>query len=92
MKVAVKRGIVKTVNNGIIIIRNGRGYSKSELVQSGVTDIRVARKRKIPIDPFRKTTHKENIEQLKGILGKEIPKVESNTKQKRVRKRTNQFS
>jgi ribosomal protein L13E len=92
MKDAVKRGIVKTVNNGIIIIRNGRGYSKSELVQSGVTDIRVARKRKIPIDPFRKTTHKENIEQLKGILGKEIPKVESNTKQKRVRKRTNQFS
>jgi ribosomal protein L13E len=90
MKDAVKRGIVKTVNNGIIIIRNGRGYSKSELVQSGVTDIRVARKRKIPIDPFRKTTHKENIEQLKGILGKEIPKVESNTKQKRVRKRNKQ--
>jgi ribosomal protein L13E len=90
MKDAVKRGIVKTVNNGIIIIRNGRGYSKSELVQSGVTDIREARKRKIPIDPFRKTTHKENIEQLKGILGKEIPKVESNTKQKRVRKRTKQ--
>jgi len=90
MKDAVKRGIVKTVNNGIIIIRNGRGYSKSELVQSGVTNIRVARKRKIPIDPFRKTTHKENIEQLKGILGKEIPKVESNTKQKRVRKRTKQ--
>lgn len=90
MKDAVKRGIVKTVNNGIIIIRNGRGYSKSELVQSGVTDIRVARKRKIPIDPFRKTTHKENIEQLKGILGQEIPKAESNTKQKRVRKRTKQ--
>jgi len=90
MKDAVKRGIVKTVNNGIIIIRNGRGYSKSELVQSGVTDIREARKRKIPIDRFRKTTHKENIEQLKGILGKEIPKVESNTKQKRVRKRTKQ--
>ena len=90
MKDAVKRGIVKTVNNGIIIIRNGRGYSKSELVQSGVTDIRVARKRKIPIDPFRKTTHKENIEQLKGILGKEIPKVESNIKQKRVRKTTKQ--
>jgi ribosomal protein L13E len=83
---------VKTVNNGILITRNGRGYSKSELVQSGVTDIRVARKNKIPIDPFRKTTHNENIEQLRAFLGKEIPKVESNTKQKRVRKRTNQFS
>ncbi|HEX2306663.1 MAG TPA: hypothetical protein VHH33_10295, partial [Nitrososphaeraceae archaeon] len=62
MKDITKRVIVKTVNNGVIITRNGRGYSKSELIQSGVTDIRVARKRKIPIDPFRKTTHKENIE------------------------------
>ncbi|HEY7227332.1 MAG TPA: hypothetical protein VH481_04340 [Nitrososphaeraceae archaeon] len=88
MKDAVKRGIVKTVNNGIIIIRKGRGYSKSELVQSGVTDIRIARKKKIPIDPFRKTTHNENIEQLKGILGKESPKTASKAKQKRVRKRT----
>ena len=90
MKDAVKRGIVKTVNNGIKVIRNGRGYSKSELVQSGVTDIRVARKRKIPIDPFRKTTHQENIEQLKVILGGESPKTESNAKQKRARKRTKQ--
>ena len=90
MKDAVKRGIVKTVNNGIIVIRNGRGYSKSELVQSGVTDIRVARKRKIPIDPFRKTTHQENIEQLKVILGGKSPKTESNAKRKRARKRTKQ--
>ena len=87
MKDAVKRGIVKTVNNGIIIIRNGRGYSKSELVQSGVTDIRVARKRKIPIDPFRKTAHKENIEQLKVILDGESPKIESKEKRKRASKR-----
>ena len=90
MKDAVRRGIVKTVNNGIIVIRNGRGYSKSELVQSGVTDIRVARKRKIPIDPFRKTTHQENIEQLKVILDGESPKTESNAKRKRARKRTKQ--
>jgi ribosomal protein L13E len=90
MKDAVKRGIVKTVNNGIKVIRNGRGYSKSELVQSGVTDIRVARKRKIPIDPFRKTTHQENIEQLKVILGGESPKTESNAKRNRARKRTKQ--
>lgn len=87
MKEVVKRGIVKTVNNGIIVIRNGRGYSKSELVQSGVTDIRVARKRKIPIDPFRKTAHKENIEQLKVILDRESPKIESKEKRKRASKR-----
>jgi len=92
MKDAIKRGIVKTVNSGILITRNGRGYSKSELVESGVTDIRVARKNKIPIDPFRKTTHKENIEQLKAALGKEIPKTVRKAKQKRVRKSTKQKS
>ncbi|HEY6950744.1 MAG TPA: hypothetical protein VI146_09080 [Nitrososphaeraceae archaeon] len=90
MKDAVKRGIVKTVNNGILVIRNGRGYSKSELVQSGVTDIRVARKRKIPIDPFRKTAHGENIEQLKVILDGESPKIKSNGKRKRASKRIKQ--
>jgi ribosomal protein L13E len=92
MKDVMKHGIVKAVNNGILITRNGRGYSKSELVESGVTDIRVARKNKIPIDPFRKTTHKENIEQLKAVLGKEIPKTVRKAKQKRVRKSTKQKS
>jgi len=92
MKDAMKRGIVKTVNNGILITRNGRGYSKSELVQSGVTDIRVARKNKIPIDPFRKTAHEENIAQLKALLGKEIPKTVRKAKQKTVRKSTKQKS
>jgi ribosomal protein L13E len=92
MKDAVKRGIVKTVSNGILITRNARGYSKSELVQSGVTDIRAARKRKIPIDPFRKTTHKENIEQLKALLGKKIPKTVRRAKQKRIRKSTKKES
>jgi ribosomal protein L13E len=92
MKDAIKRGIVKTVNNGILITRNGRGYSKSELVQSGVTDIRIARKNKIPIDPFRKTTHNENIEQLRAFLGKGIPKRVRKVKQKRVRKSTKQKS
>lgn len=54
MKDAIKRGIVKTVNNGILNTRNGRGYSKSELVQSGVTDIRVARKIRYPLILFEK--------------------------------------
>jgi ribosomal protein L13E len=92
MKDITKRVIVKTVNNGVIITRNGRGYSKSELIQSGVTDIRVARKRKIPIDPFRKTTHKENIEQLKAFLGKEVRKKVRKAKQKKGRKSTKQES
>ena len=86
MKDAIKRGIVKTVANGVIISRDGRGYSKDELVQSGVTDIRIARKKKIPIDPFRKTAHNENIEQLKAYLSKEISKTTGKVKQKGIRK------
>jgi len=88
MKATIKRGIVKTVSNGVLITRQGRGYSKNELVQSGVTDMRVARKRKIPVDPLRKTTNKENIEQLKAYLGKEVPKTVRKAKQKRITKST----
>jgi ribosomal protein L13E len=86
MKNAIKRGIVKTLANGVLISRHARGYSKDELVQSGVTDIRIARKKKIPIDPFRKTAHNENIEQLKAYLSKEISKTTGKVKQKRIRK------
>jgi ribosomal protein L13E len=92
MKYAIKRGIVKTVANGVLISRHGRGYSKDELVQSGVTDIRIARKRNIQIDTFRKTTHKENIEQLKAHLSKEISTTTSKVKQKRIRKSSKQQS
>ena len=85
MKQTINRGIVKTITNGIQISRNGRGYSKDELVQSGVTDIRIARKNNIPIDPFRTTTYDENIEQLKASLGQVILKTKS-AKQKKPKK------
>jgi ribosomal protein L13E len=88
MKDAIKHGIVKTVNNGKIISRDGRGYSKNELIQSGITDIRVARKINIPIDPFRKSSRKENIEQLKAFLKTETPKNTAKVKPKRVKKPT----
>ncbi|HEX7818839.1 MAG TPA: hypothetical protein VF419_05625 [Nitrososphaeraceae archaeon] len=90
MKDAIKRGMIKTVVNGVLISRHARGYSKDELVQSGVTDIRIARKKKIPIDPFRKTAHNENIEQLKAYLSKEISKTTRKVKQKRSRKSSKQ--
>lgn len=85
MKDAIKHGIVKSVTNGIQISRHGRGYSKNELVQSGVTDIRIARKNKVPIDPFRTTAHEENIEQLKAFLSQHTSKSDT-VKQKSVRK------
>ena len=88
MKDAIKRGIVKTVSNGKLFSRHGRGYSKNELIQSGVTDIRVARKINIPIDPFRKSSREENIEQLKAFLKTETPKITAKVKPKRVKKPT----
>ena len=91
MKDAIKRGIVKTVTNGIKISRHGRGYSKNELLQSGVTDIRTARKNKVPIDPFRTTVHEENIEKLKAFLSQKSSKLNT-VKQKRPGKKTKQDS
>jgi len=88
MKDAIKHGIVKTVSNGKLIFRDGRGYSKNELIQSGITDIRVARKINIPIDPFRKSSREENIEQLKAFLKTKTPKNTAKVKPKRVKKPT----
>ena len=88
MKDAIKRGIVKTVSNGKVFSRNARGYSKDELIQSGVTDIRIARKINIPIDPFRKSSHEGNVEQLKAYLKTETPKNTAKVKPKRVKKPT----
>jgi Ribosomal protein L13E len=88
MKDAIKRTIVKTVSNGKVFSRHGRGYSKDELIQSGLTDIRVARKLNIPIDPFRKSSREENVEQLKAFLKTETPKNTAKVKPKRVKKPT----
>ena len=88
MNDAIKHGIVKTITNGIQISRSARGYSKDELVQSGVTDIRIARKINIPIDPFRKSSHEGNVEQLKAFLKTETPKNTAKVKPKRVKKPT----
>jgi ribosomal protein L13E len=38
------------------------GFSKSELKESGLNNIRIARKSGIPVDVFRKTKIPENIE------------------------------
>ena len=91
MKNTIRRGIVKTVTNGIQISRYARGYSKNELVQSGVTDTRIARKIHIPIDPFRTTAYQENVEQLKSFLSQETSKTK-NVKQKKARKNSKQES
>lgn len=84
MKDAINGVIVKTMSNGKLFSRQGRGFSKNELIQSGVTDIRVARRLNLLIDPFRKSRHEENIEQLKA-LSKPRPRRIQRLMQKRSR-------
>ena len=59
--------IVKRKIRGVKFIRNGRGFSKSELKEAGVVDIRMGKNRGIPIDVLRKTAKAENVEQLRHI-------------------------
>jgi ribosomal protein L13E len=71
MKMQINKPIVKSPIRNIELIRKGRGFSKSELKELGINNIRIARKSSIPVDVFRKTKIPENIEQLKPIM-KEI--------------------
>jgi ribosomal protein L13E len=67
----INKPIVKRPIRNIELARKGRGFSKSELKESELNNIRIARKNGIPVDVFRKTKIPENIEQLKPIV-KEI--------------------
>jgi ribosomal protein L13E len=68
MKVQINKPIVKRPIRNIELVRKGRGFSKPELNESGLNNIRIARKSGIPVDVFRKTKIPENIEQLKPIV------------------------
>ena len=67
MKVQMNRPIVKCQIRGVTLVRNGRGFSKSELKEAGIVDIRMAKNKGIPIDVLRKTTIAENVEQLRPV-------------------------
>ena len=67
MEVQINKPIVKRQIRGVKFIRNGRGFSKSELKEAGIIDISMAKNKSIPIDILRKTTIAENVEQLKPI-------------------------
>ena len=64
----INKPIIKSPIRNIELIRKGRGFSKSELKESGLNNIRIARKSGIPVDVLRKTKIPENIEQLKPIV------------------------
>jgi ribosomal protein L13E len=71
MEMRVNKPIVKRQIRGVKFIRSGRGFSKSELKEVGIINMRIAKNKGIPIDVLRKTKNPENIEQLKPIA-KEI--------------------
>ncbi|HZC20448.1 MAG TPA: ribosomal protein L13e [Nitrososphaeraceae archaeon] len=67
MKIQINKPIIKRQIRGTTLVRNGRGFSKSELKEVGIVDIRMAKNKSIPIDVLRKTTIAENVEQLRPI-------------------------
>ena len=68
MKRRINKPIIKHQIRDIEIIRRGRGFSRSELKDSGLNNIKIARKNGIPVDMLRNTKNPENIEQLKPIV------------------------
>ena len=67
MKMRINKPIIKRQFRDVKFIRNGRGFSKSELKEAGIANIRMAKNNGISIDLLRKTKNPENIEQLKPI-------------------------
>lgn len=68
MKVLANQPIVKRTFRRVTAVRTGRGFSKTELREAGLSNIRFARNQGIRIDVLRKTSHQENIEQLRGLI------------------------
>ena len=66
----INKPIVKRSIRGIELVRKGRGFSRSELKESGIENIKIARKNGIPVDDLRKTEIPENVEQLRPIATK----------------------
>ena len=71
MKMQINKPTVKRQIRGIKFIRNGRGFSKSELKEVGIINIRMAKNKGIPVDLLRKTKNPENVKQLK-LIAKDI--------------------
>jgi ribosomal protein L13E len=81
----IVKPIVKREIRDIELIRKGRGFSRSELNQAGLDNLKVVRNNRIPIDVLRKTKIPENIEQLKPIV-KEILDLKKQQKKNKANK------
>jgi ribosomal protein L13E len=63
-----KKPIIKRQRRDVELIRSSRGYSLGELKEAGLNSPHIARAHGIAVDMLRKTTHSENVEQLKPIV------------------------
>jgi len=81
MKIQINKPIVKRQIRGVKFIRNGRGFSKSELKEAGIDNIDMAKNKGIPVDLLRNTTIPENVEQLRPIA-KDILNLRKQQKRK----------
>ena len=93
MKTQVQEPIVKRWNRGIQLVRAGRGYSKAELGEVGLRDVRNARNHGIPVDPLRSTKYPENVDQLRVIAktiidSRKIDAIKPKTEKRDTEKRT----
>ncbi|HET7147467.1 MAG TPA: ribosomal protein L13e [Candidatus Nitrosopolaris sp.] len=88
MKIQVQKPIIKRWNRGMQIIRAGRGYSKAEMEEVGLLDVRTARNHGLPVDPLRSTNYPENVEQLKGVAKTIIDSRKPKTEKRESKKRT----
>jgi ribosomal protein L13E len=71
MKMQINKPIVKRQIRGVKFIRNGRGFSKSELKEAGIINMSMAKSNGIQLDLLRKTKNPENVEQL-TLISKDI--------------------
>src|SRR5712691_9309438 len=93
MKTQVQEPIIKRWNRGIQIVRAGRGYSKAELKEVGLRDVRAARNQGIPVDALRSTNYPENVEQLRAVAktiidSRKIHTTKPKTEKRNTKKRT----
>jgi Ribosomal protein L13e len=88
MKALANQPIVKRTFRRVTAIRSGRGFSKTELREVGLSNIKFARNQGIRIDVLRKTSHQENIEQLRGLISSLSRSTKSVTGKHTGKKRT----
>jgi ribosomal protein L13E len=71
LKVRINKPMVKRRIRGASFIRTARGFSKSELKETGIINLSIAKNNGIPVDLLRKTKNQENVEQL-TLISKDL--------------------